>query len=509
MAALLNGIMRTYLRRRFKRIESMRHDSIQLQQQVLQQLIRNAKDTEWGQRYCYEFIRHKSDFVNVVPLQNYESLQPYISKMMLGKTDVLWPGFTKWFAKSSGTTSNQSKFIPVTKEKLRQCLVPSGWDALSIYYEQRPEAQLFSEKSLIYGGSLYEFEANPSVKYGDVSAIMIDHIPKVAKPFCSPSQTIALLADWEDKIEKIVNECLYENITMMSGVPTWNIVLFKALLECTGVDHVHEIWPDLSLYLHGGVNFDPYRSQFEDYLPNDMDYLEVYNASEGYFGIQDVIGRDDMLLMCNNGVYYEFIPVSELDNETPASLSLEEVELGTQYAIVISSCSGLWRYMVGDTIEFSCIEPFRIRVTGRTKQFLNAFGEELMVSNTDKAIALTAKECNATIADYTVAPIHLTRQQKGGHHWLIEFEQKPSDINRFRQRLDHNLKQVNEDYAAKRFKNMALVLPKIDILPSGSFNRWLKDKEKLGGQHKVPRLSNNREILEELVKMFEVQKSYV
>lgn len=501
--------MKTYLRRRFKRIESMRHHSVQLQSQLLQQLIKKAENTEWGQMHAYKSITNRSDFTNRIPIQNYESIQPFIEQMMLGKSDVLWPGFTKWFAKSSGTTSNQSKYIPVSKEKLRQCLVPSGWDALSIYYEQRPEAQLFSEKSLIYGGSLYEFEENPSVKYGDVSAIMIDHIPKVAKPFCSPSQAVALLPDWENKIEQMVNECLYENITMMSGVPTWNIVLFKALLESTGVDHIHEIWPDLSLYLHGGVNFDPYRSQFDEYLPNNMDYLEVYNASEGYFGVQDIIGRDDMLLMTNNGVYYEFIPVSELDNDSPLSLSLQEVELGVNYAIVISSCSGLWRYMVGDTIEFSCVEPFRIRVTGRTKQFLNAFGEELMVSNTDKAIAMTADECDARISDYTVAPIQLTREQKGGHHWVIEFEKLPNDTNQFRVKLDHNLKQVNEDYAAKRFKNMALDLPKIDILPLGTFNTWLKDKEKLGGQHKVPRLSNKRDIVEELLEMIEVQQNYV
>lgn len=509
MAAILNGIMKTYLRRRFKRIESMRHNSVQLQAQLLQQLIKKAENTDWGRYFRYKAITNRFDFIQMVPLQNYESLQPYIHQMMLGKSDVLWPGLTKWFAKSSGTTSNQSKYIPVSKEKLRQCLVPSGWDALSIYYEQRPEAQLFSEKSLIYGGSLYEFEKNPSVKYGDVSAIMIDHIPKVAKPFCSPSQAVALLSDWENKIDRIVNECLYENITMMSGIPTWNIVLFKALLESTRVDHIHEIWPDLSLYLHGGVNFDPYRSQFQEYLPNNMDYLEVYNASEGYFGVQDSIGRDDMLLMTNNGVYYEFIPLSEVDNESPQSLSLEEVEVGFHYAIVISSCSGLWRYMVGDTIEFSSIEPFRIRVTGRTKQFLNTFGEELMVSNTDKAIAMTADECHSKIADYTVAPIHMTREQKGGHHWLIEFEKKPSDIKRFKQTLDHNLKQVNEDYAAKRYKNMALVLPQIDVLPIGTFNKWLKDKEKLGGQHKVPRLSNKREIIEELLKMVEAQQTYV
>jgi len=509
MAAILNGIMKTYLRRRFKRIESMRHNSVQLQKELLQKLINKAEQTEWGQSYHYKSITNRSDFIQAVPLQDYESLQPFIHQMMMGKADVLWPGSTKWFAKSSGTTSNQSKFIPVSKEKLRQCLVPSGWDALSIYYEQRPEAQLFSEKSLIYGGSLYEFPSNPSVKFGDVSAIMIDHIPKVAKPFCSPSQEVALMPDWEHKIERIINECLYENITMMSGVPTWNIVLFKALLEVTGVDHIHDIWPDLSLYLHGGVSFDPYRSQFEEFLPHHMDYLEVYNASEGYFGVQDVIGRDDMLLMTNNGMYYEFIPVSEMSSNSPTSVSLEDVEIGINYAIVVSSCSGLWRYVIGDTIEFSTTQPYRIRVTGRTRQFLNTFGEELMVSNTDKAIALAAEQCQASIADYTVAPINLTSDQKGAHHWLIEFEKVPTDMSSFRFILDSNLKKVNEDYAAKRYKDLAMTLPQIDVLPNGTFNKWLKDKEKLGGQHKVPRLSSNRLIVDELLQMAHLQQSYV
>ena len=509
MAAILNGIMKTYLRRRFKRIEMMRQNSIQLQDQILQQLIKKAEKTSWGHLYQYESIINRSDFIKRIPLQDYESIQPYIQKMMLGHSDILWPGYTKWFAKSSGTTSNQSKYIPVSKEKLRQCLVPSGWDALSIYYEQRPEAQLFSERSLIYGGSLYKYDANPSVKYGDVSAIMIDHIPKVAKPFCSPSQEVALMPDWEQKIVRIAKECMFENISMMTGVPTWNIVLFKALLDVTGADHIHDIWPELSLYLHGGVSFEPYRSQFEEYLPKHMDYLEVYNASEGYFGVQDVIGRDDMLLMTNNGVYYEFIPVSELDNTEPVSLSLEEVEIGINYAIVISSCSGLWRYLVGDTITFSSIQPFRIRITGRTKQFLNAFGEELMVSNTDTAIARAAEECNARIADYTVAPILLTRDQKGAHQWLIEFEKMPPDVTSFQSVLDRHLKIVNEDYAAKRYKNMALDIPKIDILPKGTFNNWLKDKEKLGGQNKIPRLSNQRNIVEEILSLTQLEQSYV
>lgn len=509
MTAILNGIMKTYLRRRFKRIEAMRQNSIELQRQLLQHLIKKAEQTKWGRMHDYASILNQSTFGRQVPLQDYESLQPFIHDMMMGHEDVLWPGATKWFAKSSGTTSNRSKYIPVSKEKLRQCLVPSGWDALSIYYDQRPEAQLFSEKSLIYGGSLYEFQANPQVKYGDVSAIMIDHIPKVAKPFCSPSQEIALLADWEEKIHLIASECLYENITMMSGVPTWNIVLFKELLAMTGVDHIHDIWPELSLYLHGGVNFSPYKRQFEEYLPNHMDYLEVYNASEGYFGIQDMLGRDDMLLMTNNGIYYEFVPVTELESSQPITRSLEQVERDVHYAMVVSTCSGLWRYLIGDTIKFTSTDPFRIQVTGRTKQFLNAFGEELMVSNTDAAIAVTAEMCQANIADYTVSPVILTKDQKGKHQWLIEFETLPKDLRVFQQVLDQQLKKVNEDYAAKRTKDLALSLPQIDVAPPGTFNNWLKDNEKLGGQHKVPRLCNDRKMIEEILAKIQIHKSYV
>lgn len=509
MATILNGIMKTYLRKRFNRIESMRTNAVQLQQQLLGQLLSKASKTEWGRTFNYKSITNASDFRQEVPLQDYETHQPYIQRMMDGEADVLWPGHVKLFAKSSGTTSNRNKFIPVTKETLRQCLVPSGWDALSIYYNQRPQAQLFSEKSLIYGGSLYSYHKNPSARYGDVSAIMIDHIPKVAKPFCSPSQSIALLPDWEEKINLMARECLYENITMMSGVPTWNIVLFKKILDLTGRDNMHEVWPQLSLYLHGGVSFDPYRKQFADYLPGHMDYLEVYNASEGYFSIQDILGRDDMLLMTNNGIYYEFIPASEINQQDPPCVGLQDVECGVNYAIVVSSSAGLWRYVIGDTIEFSSINPFRIRVTGRTKQCINVFGEEVMISNANKAIAGAASSCHVAISNYTVAPIFLDMHQKGAHQWLIEFENTPTDMNHFINCLDTNLQKINADYEAKRYKGIALSSPVIEVLPKGTFNRWLKSKGKLGAQHKVPRLSNNRAFVEEILLIKDQTPLYV
>jgi len=469
MAAILNGIMKTYLRKRFKRIEAMRNNSIELQNQLLSHLIRKAAKTEWGSQYGYRSIGNEEEFKIRVPLQDYESHQPYIQRMMDGESDLLWPGKTKLFAKSSGTTSNRSKFIPVTKESLRQCLVPSGWDALSIYYDQRPDAQLF----------------------------------------CSPSQETALLPEWEEKIKAIARECIYENITMMSGVPTWNIILFKKILDLTGMDNIHDVWPQLSLYLHGGVSFDPYKNQFSDYLPKHMDYLEVYNASEGYFGVQDILGRDDMLLMTDNGIYYEFIQTSDLDQKNPTSLSLKDVELDVNYAVVISSSTGLWRYVIGDTVQFSSVMPYRIRITGRTKQFINVFGEEVIVSNTDRAIAEAAAQCYASIIDYTVAPIQLNIHQKGGHHWLIEFEHAPNDMNTFTKCLDKKLQDYNADYAAKRYKSMALACPVIDVLPRGTFKNWLKSKGKLGAQHKVPRLSNSREFIDDILKLREKSTLYV
>ncbi len=509
MAAILNGIMKAYLRNRFKRIESIRNNSVQLQEAILQRLLRQARKTTFGRAHGFDSITNRADFVNQIAIQEYEAFVPNITAAMNGTPDMLWPGQTKWFAKSSGTTSNQSKFLPISKEMLRKNLVPSGWDALCVYYQERPDAQLFAEKSLIYGGSLYDYDQTSQTKFGDVSAIMIDHIPKVAKPFCVPEQAIALEADWEKKLMLMSNAIVEENITMMSGVPTWNVVLFNHLLDLTGKEHIHELWPQLQLYLHGGVSFDPYRKQFKEFLPNQMDYLEVYNASEGYFGLQDQLGREDMLLLTDNGVYFEFLPFGELKSHQPKTVSLEDIQIGECYAIVISTCAGLWRYLVGDTIEFTSIEPYRFRITGRTNQHINVFGEELMISNVEKAIAEASQYTNASVCEYTVAPIFLNRYHKGGHEWVIEFYQKPDSLHTFTTQLDKSLQQLNHDYAAKRYKGMALQAPVVRPVQRGSFHGWMKSKGKLGGQHKVPRLSNERNFMDEFLRYVADTFAYV
>jgi len=509
MAAILNGIMKAYLRNRFKRIESMRTDSIRLQEAILQRLLRQSRKTSFGRAHGFECIANKTDFINQIPIQEYEAFVPSITEAMDGKSDVLWPGLTKWFAKSSGTTSNQSKFLPISKDMLRKNLVPAGWDALCVYYQERPDAQLFAEKSLIYGGSLYEHSSTSQTKIGDVSAIMIDHIPKVAKPFCVPEQAIALEPDWEKKLTLMANAIVNENITMMSGVPTWNVVLFKHLLDLTGKNHIQELWPELQLYLHGGVSFEPYRKQFKEFLPNKMDYLEVYNASEGYFGLQDQIGRDDMLLLTDNGVYFEFLPFGELKSHQPKTVTLEDIQIGKKYAIVISTCAGLWRYLVGDTIEFTSRDPYHFRIIGRTNQHINVFGEELMISNVDKAITEACQATNASVCEFTVAPIFLDRYNKGGHEWIIEFYQHPDSLKAFSEQLDQSLQRCNHDYAAKRYKGMALQAPVVRTVDKGSFHGWMKSRGKLGGQHKVPRLSNERNFIEEFLCYITDTNAYV
>jgi len=509
MAAFLNGIMKAYLRKRFKRIETIRHQSVQLQEAMLQGLLLKGRKTSFGKTHQFDTIGSRSDFVHQVPIQEYEAFVPHVQKMMKGQADELWPGVVKWYAKSSGTTSNQSKFLPISKEMLRKNLVPSGWDALSVYYQERPDAQLFSDKSLIYGGSLYSCNDTTQCMYGDVSAIMIDHIPKVAKPFCVPEQEIALEVDWEKKISLMARHTIHENVAMMSGVPTWNVVLFNYLLETTGCEHIHDIWPNLALYVHGGVNFEPYREQFNEFLPNGMDYLEVYNASEGYFGLRDQIGRDDMLLLTDNGVYYEFLPLGELSSSSPNALSLEEVELEESYAIVVSTYAGLWRYMIGDTIQFTSKSPYRFRICGRIKQHINVFGEELMISNAESALTNACLQTNASVCEFTVAPIFLNKQEKGGHEWLIEFQKEPATLATFSRQLDEQLQLVNHDYAAKRYKNLALQAPIVTAIPKGSFHLWMKSKGKLGGQHKVPRLSSNRNLIEEIMRYIVESNAYV
>ena len=422
--------------------------------------------------------------------------------MMMGQRDILVPGEVTWYAKSSGTTSSRSKYIPVTDKYFYGNIIRACWDVSSIVYTNRPNARLFRDKSLIMGGSLSSHADNPNITVGDISAIMIHKLPWIGRPFYTPDFETALLSDWEEKIELMSHKCISENVVLFGGVPTWNIVLFNRMLEISGKNTISEIWPNVHSYLHGGVGFGPYQKQFEIYLgKKDFDFYEVYNASEGYFSIQDFPNSDGMLLLTDNGIYYEFVPMEEWGKENPTSIALEEIELHTNYAIVITNFGGLYRYMPGDTVTFTSRDPYRLRVSGRTTHFINVFGEEVIVENTDQALAMTCKEIPAVIREYTVGPIHLKSNQKGGHEWLIEFEKEPQNLKSFTTLLDENLRKVNSDYDAKRFKNLALQPLSLNILPEGTFHKWLKAKGKYGGQSKVPRLSNNRKHVDELLEM--------
>lgn len=499
LSTLFNKGIAVFLKNRFRRMENMRQEAHFLQQKVLLNLLEDHANTEIGRHYAFGKMRSANDFRRHCPVVNYEMIKPMVDRMMMGEKNVLTPGKVKWFAKSSGTTSARSKFIPVTEEFLYGNLVRSSWDAMNILYYHRPDAKVFQKKSLIMGGSLEKFSHNPEVTIGDVSAIMLHRMPAVGRPFYTPDFETALLTDWEEKIARMTEICTHQDVVMFGGVPTWTLVLFHRMLEKEGKNTISEIWPNVRTYMHGGVGFAPYKKQFEDLLgQEDFDFYEVYNASEGYFAIQDNPHQKGMLLLVNNGIYYEFIPSEEWGNENPETITLKEVELGKNYALVISNTAGLWRYTPGDTIRFTSLSPYRIEVSGRTQHFINVFGEEVMVGNTDRALATTCTEIPAIVKEYTVGPIFLQGKNKGGHIWMIEFEQPPADLRKFEILLDKNLRLLNSDYDAKRYKNIALKRLQIEVAPPGTFHRWLRSKGKIGGQNKVPRLSNTRQVLEEL-----------
>jgi hypothetical protein len=495
-----NKLFRFYLRQRMRRIRRFMTQPHQAQRAILERLLLTASDTEWGKMFNYKNIRSPRQFAKRVPVQDYESLKPFIDRMMHGEKDVLWNGRVQFFSKSSGTTSAKSKFIPVSSQNLRQCHIRGTWDTMSFFYDQRPDACQFERRSLLMGGSLSRFEPFPKTVFGDVSAVMISQMPWVARPFFTPDFETALLPDFEEKIERMARIVSNQDVVMIGGVPTWTVVLFRRMLEITGKQHILEVWPNLQGYIHGGVSFTLYRQQFQEFLPSDrISYQEIYNASEGYFAVQNDFGEDGMLLLLDNGTYYEFIPSEEWQKEKPVALPLEKVELGKNYALVISTNAGLWRYAPGDTVMFTSVAPYKIKITGRTRQFINAFGEEVMVENTDRALAETCKATGAVALEYTVAPVFFQGDGKGGHEWLIEFEKKPADLPAFSRHLDQNLQCINSDYEAKRFRNMALEPLRLHYLPPGTFHSWMKKRGKFGGQNKVPRLSNGREYVEEIL----------
>ena len=473
----------------------------EVQEEVLMQLIQTADETEIGKENDFKSIRKYQTFAERVPLCTYESIEPKIALSRQGKPDIFWPGHIKWFAKSSGTTNAQSKFIPVSQEALDDCHYKASKDLLCLYLNNNEDSQLFTGKSLRLGGSKELYKDNDTF-FGDLSAILIDNMPVWAEFSSTPSSRISLMGDWETKLTAIVNETKNVNVTSLAGVPSWMMVLLTRILSDTGKSHLHELWPHAEVYFHGGVSFEPYRQQYRNLFPKSgFKFYEIYNASEGFFGIQDQNDSSDLLLMLDYGIFYEFIPMHSFGKPEQKVIPLSEVQLNTNYALVITTNSGLWRYIIGDTIRFTSLSPYRIRVTGRTKHHINVFGEELMVENTDRAIAEACKTMHCEVVDYTVGPIFMNENQKGAHEWIVEFSIPPANIENFAELLDNELQNLNSDYQAKRHKNMTLNPLKLNIARKGLFYDWLKEKDKLGGQHKIPRLSNDRKYIEELLSM--------
>ena len=474
---------------------------IDVQQELLLQLIKKAAYTEVGEKYHFSSIKSYRDFAQNVPIQQYESIEPLIERSRKGEQNLFWPTPIKWFAKSSGTTNAKSKFIPVSDEALEDCHFKAGKDMLCLYFNNNEDAQLFTGKGLRLGGSSAVYEDNNSY-FGDLSAIIIENMPFWADFSSAPKQETALMGEWETKMKAMVEETIYEDITSLVGVPSWMLVLLNKVLERTGKSNILEVWPNLEVYFHGGVNFNPYREQFKKLIPKkDFKYYETYNASEGFFAIQDQNDSLDLLLMLDYGIFYEFIPMDNFNGENSIAIPLQDVKLNINYAIVITTNGGLWRYLIGDTVKFTSLNPYRIRITGRTKHFINVFGEELIIENAEEALNEACLKTNAEVLEYTVAPIFMDDKKSGGHEWLIEFKKQPEDIDYFTELLDNSLKSINSDYEAKRYLNLTLEMPKIHIATDNLFYNWLKKQGKLGGQHKIPRLSNSRKHLEELLQM--------
>jgi hypothetical protein len=498
--SLISPALKGYMMLRNSAIDNFMLNPIDTQKQVFNHIVGSAQFTEYGKKHGFEHINSIAEFKKSVPVNDYESLKPYIERILQGEQNLLWPSQISWFAKSSGTTSDKSKFIPISKESLDDNHFKAGKDVFALYFRQFPQSTFMSGKCLVIGGSHQINQLSADSFYGDLSAVMLQNLPLYGQMVRTPDLSIALMAEWEEKIEKIARTTINEDVTYIAGVPTWTIVLIKRILEITGAKNLLEVWPNLEVYVHGGVSFKPYRRQFEEYIPSEqMHYVETYNASEGFFAAQDDIDRDDMLLFLNHGIYYEFMPLEEYGKEHPETLSLREVELNKNYALVLNTNGGLWRYIVGDTIQFTSLNPYRIKVTGRLKHFINAFGEEVIVDNTDNAIAEACKQTGAVVNDYTAAPVYMTGESNGAHEWIIEFEHLPCPLEVFTEKMDKALQAINSDYEAKRHKDIALRMPIVHRMPLGGFNKWLKDKGKLGGQHKVPRLSNERKYLEEIM----------
>ena len=498
---IINSVATWFLKKRIHQIELFLKYPNEVQEELLLNLIRTAENTVIGKQYDFSSIKSYREFIDRVPVSTYEDLEPLIERTRTGEQNVFWNTPIKWFAKSSGTTNAKSKFIPVSNESLQNCHYNASKDLLSLYLNNNEESQLFTGKSLRLGGSKQLYEDNNTF-FGDLSAILIDNMPIWAEFSSTPSNKVSLMSEWETKIPAIINETIHENVTSFAGVPSWMLVLMNKTLEATGKGNLLEIWPNLEVYFHGGVSFEPYRDQYKKILPSSgFQYYEIYNASEGFFAIQDLNNSSDLLLMLDYGIFYEFIPMDTFGTPEQKTIRLSEVELNKNYAIVITTNAGLWRYMIGDTVRFTSLNPYRIRVSGRTKHHINVFGEELIVENTDKAIAKACKMTNSEVIDYTVAPVFMEGKEKGAHEWMIEFKNPPQNVADFRQILDDTLQSLNSDYEAKRLNNMTLNPLILNVARPNLFYDWLKEQDKLGGQHKIPRLSNQRNYLQELLEM--------
>ena len=498
---LINSVLNWLIKKRIHQIELFRKYPHEVQAEWFKKLIDTAKDTEWGRKYDYKSIRNIAAFTERVPISSYEDLKPTIDRLREGEQNLLWPEEVKWFAKSSGTTAGKSKFIPVTESAIEECHYKAGKDMLSIYFSLYPESGFFEGKSLVMGGSgIIQEVSNTSYYEGDLSAILMQNLPYWAQFKRTPSLSIALMDEWENKLELMAESTIDHDVTSISGVPSWMLVLLKKILKKANKTDLMEVWPNLEVFFHGGVNFTPYRQQYKQIISSDkMVYFDTYNASEGFFGIQDQKDKPDLLLMLDYGIFYEFIPLEEMTAEHPQTVQLYNVEVGKNYAVVITTNAGLWRYLIGDTVTFTSTSPYRILITGRTKSFINVVGEELIIDNAEKAIALACQKTGAVINEYTAAPL----MSKAGvsHQWLIEFSKIPDNPDFFCEALDNALKSANSDYEAKRYHSLVLNEPSIVQVPEGTFYRWMKLNDKLGGQNKVPRLSNERKYADEILSL--------
>jgi hypothetical protein len=500
---IVNRIAKNYFKSYLKNVEQFLVHPLDCQQQCLDSLLKEAAKTEWGKKYDYPTIKQYHSFKQRVPITDYNTLFPYIERMIAGEKDVLWKGKTTWFSKSSGTSENKSKYIPVSRDSLFDCNYKGGKYTFALYLNNRPDSKLFTGKYLSLSGSWRTFDINTKAYCGDVSAILLHFMPQWGNFFRIPSKKIALMDDWHKKVEAFAHYVGKQNVTSLAGVPSWILVIMRRLMELEQIENLSILWTNLELFMHGGMNFTPYADQYKAIISNpNMYYQQIYNASEGYFAAQDTPNSEDMLLFLDNGVFYEFIPLADFRAGNPVAIALEDVQTEVNYVLVISTNAGLWRYVIGDVIRFTSLTPYRIAITGRTTHFINAFGEELMVDNAEKALKMASQNTHAVIAEYTAAPVYPNADTtKAAHEWLIEFKEEPTNLERFIDSLDEGLKMLNSDYEAKRSNDILLQRPIVQSIPKGTFLAWLETKKKVGGQFKVIRLSNNRTVIEEIKRL--------